>query len=106
MFSSLISLFPLTVRVAGLARLQFVELDHPLAVFANGGAFLLPGKGDGYLFSLSAQPQIGTGMSRCKTMFEFKALGNLASAWEDKNAQNKARVTRLIFFMNLGVVGE
>ncbi len=45
-------------------------------------------------------------MSRCKTMFEFKTLGNLTSALEDKNAQNKARVTRLIFFMNLGVVGE
>ena len=106
MFSSLISLFPLTVRVAGLARLQFVELDHP-SVFANGRRFSFTRQRETVTFSpLSAQPQIGTGMSRCRTMFEFKTLGNLTSALEDRHAQNKARETRVIFFMNLGVIGE
>ena len=39
--------------------------------------FFCPAKETVTFSPLSAQPQTGTGMSRCRTMFEFKTLGNL-----------------------------
>ena len=84
-------------RVAGLAlafSLSSLTIHSP---FLPTVAAFRPAKETVTFSPLSAQPQIGTGMSRCRTMFEFKTRSNRTPAWEDKNAQNKARVTRLIF---------